>query len=220
MSNEHAEDPLEHSIVSTLAQRGVVDFVADAGEITLDQFLEDGVLREIPVVATAMRLYRAGVGVRNYLFIKKLLNFLKRLSDIPEAKREAFVDKLSRDQATARRVGESLLMLLDRFDDMEKPQLLARAFKAYMDDRIDFVTFRRLGLAIERVFTADLMQLPQIDSKAPLEGAVTWGLSSCGLIELFAAMPVGGPGAFSRWQRTRLGEIFIEVVLTPERAAA
>ena len=47
-----------------------------------------------------------------------------------------------------RRVGEALLLLLDRLDDMGKPELVARVFRALIRGQVDRPTFQLMGSAI------------------------------------------------------------------------
>ena len=65
---------------------------------------------------------RAAGSVRDPLLAKKLGRFLFALQSVPLDERQAFHDSLM-DRADRRRVGEALLLLLDRLDDMDKPEL-------------------------------------------------------------------------------------------------
>jgi len=213
MSEHSPRDPLEESLITALVDQEAFQLLVDAGELSIDQFLNEGLLREIPIISTAAALYRAGVGIRNYMFLRKLGKFFTHLADLSQNERRSFAQSLEDDAKARQRVGEALVIFIDRFDDLQKPQLLAKAFTAYVRERIDFLNFRRLASAIDRAFVADLAHLSGVTRDQPLDSTISWGLAACGLIQLFAAMPVAGPGSFSRWELTPLGELFIEVVL-------
>lgn len=51
------------------------------------------------------------------------------------------------------------MLALERLDDIEKPQLLARFFLAYMRSEIDYVIFTRLARAVDRFNLALLPSL-------------------------------------------------------------
>ena len=69
-------EPLEKSVVKAIADSGGLELAVDAAEVSLDQLLTDGVLRDVPIVGGLVNLYKAGIGVRNYLFVRKVARFL------------------------------------------------------------------------------------------------------------------------------------------------
>jgi hypothetical protein len=72
---------------------------------------------------------------------------------------------------SAKRLGDGIVLILDRLDDLEKPQLIAKVFAALVRGRIDLDTFRRLASAIDIGFLEDLLALtkhePKHDEVAP-----------------------------------------------------
>ncbi|MDF4560139.1 hypothetical protein P3494_26935, partial [Vibrio parahaemolyticus] len=66
---------LEESLVSTMGQR-LGGTGTELAEIAIDSVLDDGVLKDIPVVGTAVSLYQTGVAVRERQYVKKLVTFL------------------------------------------------------------------------------------------------------------------------------------------------
>jgi hypothetical protein len=205
-----ADESLEESLVKAIADPGV-DIVTDGAEVVLDQLLADGVLREIPVVGTLVKLGKVGLGIRDYLFIRKLARFLVKLRDIPKDERERFVRALS-EPGARRQVGETLLLLLDRADDVRKAELLAVAMKWHVRERIDLQTFRELSTAIDRCFVSDLATLGTLGVNPRVQPEVGVRLFSTGLVHQLAAFPLGGPGAFGAWGLTPLGETFLRLL--------
>ena len=57
---------LEESLVASIRRPDLRDVLADVAEIGLDQLLEEGPLRDIPVLGTLLRLRSAWGGVRDY----------------------------------------------------------------------------------------------------------------------------------------------------------
>ena len=89
--------------------------------------------------------------------VKKLVRFLSSLSSVSSKTRDEFKSRMDADNTFRSRIGEKLLLVLDRLDDMGKPELVARAFQAYMEGQIDYDMFQRLVLAIDKSFYSDLM---------------------------------------------------------------
>src|SRR5262245_2743357 len=98
-------DPAE-SLIGAVADQNAIDVAADVAEIALDSFLSESVLREIPILGTLVGLSRAGIGIRDRLFARKIAQFLKEIGEVPSETREAFVTRLDQDPGFRRKVGE------------------------------------------------------------------------------------------------------------------
>jgi hypothetical protein len=157
--SEEEADALESSLVSSLGDSQLIDAAADAAEQTLDNLLSDGVLKDIPVLGHALKLWKGSIQLSTYLFARKLLRFLAPLNSIPQEVRYEFLRELEADPEKRKRVGEHLLLLLDRMDDLNKPEFLSKAFAAYISGRISYHEFRQLGFAIDRCTLDDLLTL-------------------------------------------------------------
>ena len=69
-------------------------------------------------------------------------------------------------------MGEALLLLLDRLDDMQKPELVARFFCALMRGEIDRTTFQQMATAVDRLLIAHLSPLVAFYSGATEERSI------------------------------------------------
>lgn len=196
-----AEDPLETSITSTMADAGALDVAADAAEQALDAFLEEGPLKEISVFKYFLAAWRAPAQVRDLLFAKKIAKFYKPLQDIREAERREFVDRIEKEPDFQRRVGQHLLLIVDRLDNMAKPELLAGAFRAYVEEEISWEQFLDLSVVIDRCLVSDLGYVKAGDP-AQYPPAAATQLSGCGVIEIAAIPSVRGPGAVNKYLLT------------------
>jgi hypothetical protein len=128
--------------------------------------------------------------------------------------RERFIAKVEQ-RGNRRQLGDTLLLLLDRLDDLEKPEVLARLFAAYVRGRYDFPTFRRLSTALERI---SLVSLPTLRAfySADRQGIQTGGdemeqFAFAGLVSINffqgdTMLPGGG------FIPNDLGKLFAEVV--------
>ncbi|MDZ7660908.1 hypothetical protein [Thiohalophilus sp.] len=150
---------IEGSLVETLKNSDLSEITTDTSELGLDEIIEDGLLQDIPVVSTLVKLVKTGVNIRDYFFAKNLFKFLASLSELSSEQRKAMVERLEDDEAYRNKVGESLMVLLDRIDDIGKPELVAKAFKAYSSDAIDAEQLQRINYAIERLLMVDIGKL-------------------------------------------------------------
>lgn len=81
--------------------------------------------------------------------------------------------------------GEVLTLVLDRFDDLSKPRLLAVIFQAYARRQIGFDEFRRLARAIDLAFVDDLLELARFAQRElPVPNELLVSLGQTGLAKL------------------------------------
>lgn len=155
---------LEDIVVSTIASPDLQDGLADLAEVGLDQLLASGVLRDVPVLGTFVNAVRAAGHVRDALLVRKLARFFAALNKVPLHERERFCHSLG-SRADQRRVGEALLLLLDRLDDMAKPEIVARVFRAFIRGEIDRVQFGLMSAAIDRLHVSRMSTLLEFYEK-------------------------------------------------------
>lgn len=202
-------DDLSESIIAAVVHSDLSQVSVAIAEVGLDTFLDEGVLRDIPLVGTVVSIVRSGCAIRDKLFIRKLGMFLLSLSDIPQAKKEAFARKLDAAPEFRRKVGDNLILLLERLDDFEKPQLLADAFKAYVRGDISYADFRRLSSAIDIAFIDDLRALTAAE---PTSDDLLHRLIRTGLAETARSTPTTLGGIRIGAVLSELGRLYIEVL--------
>ncbi len=143
------------------------EITTEFSDIALDVVLkqEDGFLKEIPIFGWLIKGYGAVINVRDQIFMKKVANFLHGTAIVSEQEREKFKNDISNDQKFSQKVGESLVLLLDRHEDFEKSLILGKIFAGYMKGEIDYITFSKIANIIDRAFIDDLKNLEKYYSK-------------------------------------------------------
>jgi hypothetical protein len=76
-----------------------------------------------------------------------------------EFHKDKLKEKLRLDESYRNKFAQKLLLVLDRFADLEKAAILARVVSAYAEDRIDSSTMERLFYAVDRLFVQDVVVL-------------------------------------------------------------
>ena len=204
---------LEESLMSVLGNKGGKDLIQEAAEFSLDAVLDDGVVKNIPIVGTVAKLYSVAVGAQGYVFAKKIRKFLAELSSIPQKERDDFASRLEEDKKLRERTVETVVALLDKLDDLQKAPLLARAFAGYVRDEFDFSNFRRLAAAVDRCLIADLPLLEKMQRPLSLEGYIGDMLVSAGLATIEAIPTIRANGVNNTYGISHLGELFLQVVI-------
>ncbi len=171
------------SLVATLAKSDLATVFQDGVELTLDSVLEEGVLKDLPIIATLIGIWKTGQSIRDLLFLKKVERFLRELKEINPGDRADMIKRLEEDECFTQRVGDSVILLLERLDHLDKPALVGRAFRAYCGGSIDAEQLQRMNQVIDRAFMPDLQQLEHYrrNGGEGLPDAIQQGLSDCGL---------------------------------------
>ncbi len=206
---------LGKSIVTAACNSEAKDVAFELAEIGLDSLLDDGILKEIPGFRTILACRTTWNAIHDRLFLRKVAGFLLALPKFTEEQRGAFAREHLNDAEKAKTLGDTLVLILDRLDDLEKPAMLSKIFVALVRGKIGLETFRRLAAAIDIGFIEDLRGLAN-DSKqargvtaAYADNLVRTGLSG---IEhgVAVASGFGEPCVAVFSSINELGKLFIE----------
>ena len=115
------------SIIDSIKQSDISKLTPDLLEIGLDEILEDGIIKEIPVVKTIQAFYKTVITISDKILIKKIVLFLNRLNDVSKEIIDDFVTKLDKEPKFKKEIGEKLLLILEKSDDYEKSLMWPRA---------------------------------------------------------------------------------------------
>jgi hypothetical protein len=148
------------SLIETIISPELQDVMTDFGEIALDSIMKDGILKDVPVIGSIVGFSKAAISIRDKLLVQKILYFLRELSDTTEEERKNFLQGFEDNPREQRRVGENLMLLLDRLDDLDKPAMIARLLKAYVKGDIgNYDEFIYYSSVVDRMLMIDLSAL-------------------------------------------------------------
>jgi hypothetical protein len=160
--NAKQYENLGDSLLVSITKAGAGDIASDVAEIALDSILEVGLLETIPVFGWLIKGYNVFGAIRDRTFLKKIANFLNGTEDISVLDKEQFLEKIKADPVLSRKVGESLVLLLERHEDFEKSYILGKLFSRYVRGKIEYEVFLRVAKAIEIAFIGDIRNLEKI----------------------------------------------------------
>lgn len=143
---------LELSVISEITLEKVEDLIDQ-------EYLSNEVLKEIPIVKTITSVYKVTKRIQENLLGKKIIAFLEPLKNVSSEARKKMAKEMGKDSKFHTKVGETILMLLDKHEDIIKASYLGQSFKAYLDDRIKYVEFINIASAIDRTSSFDLISL-------------------------------------------------------------
>ncbi|MDD4964091.1 MAG: hypothetical protein PHI11_09260 [Gallionella sp.] len=207
---------LGSNLIRTVTSNQLGEAVFDLAEIALDRNLAEGVLKDVPLVGTLVKLVRARQVISEELFIRKLERFLTGLDTIAIEDREKLLEKYPDSSDEQKYLGENLLLALERLDDVKKPAILARFFAAYIKSEIDYLTFTRLARALENFNLELLPSLKQFylhtESDVQIPEEITHELSLAGLVVVSMVGPEGTfAGVGAHYQHSELAKCFLHI---------
>lgn len=204
------------SLVSSICRsKNSADLLDKIGEVPLDKLLDEGVLREIPIIGTAISIFKAGDDVRAYFFAKKIASFLSETETVSEEDRNKFFETHCSDDKAKSELGESTLMVLDKIDNAIITRLLGHAFAIMLKgDRGCVENFEFHSFVIKNLNSYLIRQIRGyyahamvgfIDSIAAVE------LANFGLVKVVTSSQIGNSYQVST-QKTDLGAFFYKML--------
>ena len=134
-----------------------IGIVSDYAEIGLDAVIEDGILKEVPIVSTAVALYKIGNSIKERYNLKKLYIFMNAINKgiASKEKLEEYKHKFQSNDKFRNHEIEYLLVLIDRYISYDKPELLAKLYLAYLDEIIVWEELTIYAEIIDRFLLSD-----------------------------------------------------------------
>ena len=181
MNNHHESkevieinDNLGSSLMVSVSKAGASDIAVDVAEMAFDSVVDEGLLEDVPVFGWLKKGYNIVGIVRDRIFLKKIANFLAGTKNISDQDRKVFLEKINNDPAQSRKVGESLVLLLERQEDFEKSFILGKLFSRYVRGIIEYDMFLIVSIALEISFIGEIRNISDsyksIEEYDPLQG--------------------------------------------------
>lgn len=143
---------------------GNLSMITDVGEAIMDSALNDGILKDIPILGSIVGAGKCIKNISDVLFTNKLIAFLTGLKDAEAEERKAAILKWEDDAKYRMRVGEALLNMINRCDDTQKAQWLSKLFYELVLKQQKSELFMRSEKVLSAMSVMDVMSfldLPQ-----------------------------------------------------------
>lgn len=141
---EHAKPGIAEQL-EVFFNSEIVQDVISFGEV-IDESLEKGL--------KLYRCFKFVASIPDKLYLSKLDRFLRGLVDIPIEKRNAYVERVSKERRNKDCV--YILELINRIEDYEKIDVLLKLFELRMQDEFSDYDFRRMMLMTASTMKEDL----------------------------------------------------------------
>lgn len=134
-----------------LIPKEVGSITLDLIEAGLDSFLNDGLLKDIPLVGTFLNLLKVGKTIREQHLLRQIMDFLSTVASVNQKDREVYWSKISSDGNKKEEIGTKLMLLLDRMDEAKKAKWLGLAFNELVLGNISENEFYDLAYVIDNI---------------------------------------------------------------------
>ena len=144
-----------------------IDIIEDYTEIGIDSFIEEGILKEIPFVKSIVSMLKIGKNIHDRNLLKQTLTFIKEFNsgNISKDKLIAYKSTIENNPQKCEEELGRVLILLNSYVDREKSIMLARLYKSYVMQEINWHEFCEFSEIINRLFIQDIQILKGIKDK-------------------------------------------------------
>lgn len=149
-------DKIQDSFDLTLKNSNLQNIVSDFAELSVDSILQEGVLKDIPIVSTLISLTKVGISINDKLFLKKILYFINNIKDVPVETRKEMIEEIDGSEKFRVKIGEKLLYIIESSNDHENSELVSKFFRAFLENKIKYDEFLKCSEIIKKILIGDL----------------------------------------------------------------
>ena len=139
-----------------ISSQEIKDLLRECAEIGLDNFIQDELLKNVPIFNALAAFYKFGNTLREKKIKDNILRFLLQLEDIELEERQAFLEKLNNEDKNDR-IFEQLILLLEKLNESVKAEMVGNLFRIYVVGKLSLHTFLRCCAIVERAYISDLI---------------------------------------------------------------
>lgn len=108
----------------------IMSLMADFGEFTLDYFIQDGIVKDLPIIGPVFSMVKVSIDIRDRIFVDKLKSFIENID-----KNQKWKEKFGDDEE-CNKISKQLLYIVDSCDDDNKLKLIGMAFNYLVNGEI------------------------------------------------------------------------------------
>ncbi len=150
-------------LIEVIKEKELQKISTDVIDSIIDSKLPEGILKDVPFLSTIFGTYNAVTSIQDKLFLKKMLTFLHELKSVPQDRRIEQIIKIEDDTKYKTKVGEKLLYIISKCDDLDKSSMVGSLFKCYLESKISYDEFLACVSCVDRTPLPDLINFIQGD---------------------------------------------------------
>ncbi|MBD2145232.1 hypothetical protein [Sphaerospermopsis sp. FACHB-1194] len=210
-----------HEILLEAIQKSeVVDNLKDFAEIGIDELLDDGILKDIPVISPLYSIIKLNSTVRDITFIKKIVSFYLEIGYVDDKFKEKFMVKYKCDPQYRKKVGEYIINALDRFDQINKAEAFGKIFAAYIKNEIKYNELTQYSYALDKIdfFNIHILKNFYLSQMSPDQTSFLQNFVFAGLVSIDFGNHLMNHSWFSEFtpqtgfSKNEFGEKFLKIL--------
>lgn len=155
---------MEENKFNQIIKSESIALVSDLTETSLDTFISDETIKDIPIIGTITKLLSIGGSINDRIFTGKLIHFLKELDGLDEDFILKEIQYIDDSKKYNHKVGEKIIEIISRIDSDGKPEIVGRLFRNFIDKKIKYQEFLKFVDIVEKIFYYDLILLEECDN--------------------------------------------------------
>lgn len=160
-------DKIVPAFETTLFDSTLSGACVEMAELGIDSLLDDGVFKSVPIVSTLIGIGKTAQNLHDRNLLRQTVKFINTFNEksIPADKLQKYIDHLNSNSKFAEEELGRVLITLNSNVDLKKSEILARFYRAYVEQKITWDKFCELSEVTSRMFIADIKLLFEIYSK-------------------------------------------------------
>lgn len=143
------------------------DACVDMAELGIDSLLDEGVFKSIPIVNMLIGFGKTAQNIHDRNLLKQAVKFINTFNakKLKPQKLEKYKKKIQNNPKFAEEELGRVLILLNANVELTKSELLAKFYRAYINEDITWIKFCEFSEVINRFFIVDLDLLYKVYRK-------------------------------------------------------
>ncbi len=143
-------------VENTLKDSDLHEFSEGVLEAILDATLNDGILKDIPILGSLISASKIVINFSDRILLKKIFYFFAELKGTNLLRRKEMIQRVNFSENNRIRIGEKILYIIDKSEDHISAKFIALIFKDFLEESISYSEFLRGASIINRLFIEDL----------------------------------------------------------------
>lgn len=181
-----SNDDLPSGLLESITSDSAIGSIEEMSESVIDSGVEvltdPELVSKIPIIGIFVALGKGVVGIRDWLYARKILSFLRETSKSTDQERKSYALKITNNPKENRKASIVALEILEKITTTDKAAMVGKIFRAYMvEDDISIDQFQLMTEMIDKAYLSDLRAI------AEGENFNYYNLANVGIMEAVSA---------------------------------
>lgn len=160
-------DKIVPAFEATLFDSTLSDACINMAELGIDSLLDDSIFKSIPIVSILVGIGKTAQNLHDRNLLKQTIKFINTFNEkiIDPNKLQKYKNRLYNNPKFAEEELGRVLITLNSNVDLKKSEILARFYRAYVEQQINWDIFCEFSEVTSRMFISDIKLLFDIYNK-------------------------------------------------------